>query len=157
MNKIQQRILMMISLDQEVSSLLFVSSSSLSHSLSLCVGVVVYLHIEDEDLNPDPSQHSSQQSQDSITEDPLGQNNLEMEASVDELDVDVTDQKSHQKNLGIHRNFNLLKNLEKIHCERYAEALIKEGFGDEVSVMDHSFHLPHPIPQSSVGSIFISH
>jgi rubrerythrin len=94
----------------------------------------VYLHVEDEEQDPIPSQHSSPQSRASLLEDPLAQEN-DGEAVVDELDEDVTDQKSHQqRSRSIHRSFNLIKNLEKIHCERYAESLIKEGFGDEVSL-----------------------
>jgi hypothetical protein len=45
---------------------------------------------------------------------------------------DLSQEPSHGKADRLQRSFNLIKNLEKIHCERYAEALIKEGFGDEV-------------------------
>jgi hypothetical protein len=90
--------------------------------------VSVYLHVEDEaQLPDDPSNSSEKESKASFVEEMT---------TADEPpgigDEDLSQEPSKGKVDRLQRSFNLIKNLEKIHCERFAEALIKEGFGDEV-------------------------
>lgn len=106
---------------------------------------IVYLHVEDEEKITKESS-SSQKSKESILE--------EIPEETSSRGDDLMEDHVHKStdHSQIDRHFNLVKNLEKIHCERYADSLIKEGFGDEVSQQSYS------LSQSQfVGFIFISY
>jgi hypothetical protein len=88
---------------------------------------VVCLHFEEEErVAEEKSVHSEDGEKSQVS---TGE---EQERDKDIFEVIAEDKKHHG---GVHvpnRSFNLIQNLEKIKCDRYAEALIKAGYEDEV-------------------------
>mmetsp|Transcript_3890 Transcript_3890/g.6094 ORF Transcript_3890/g.6094 Transcript_3890/m.6094 type:complete len:484 (-) Transcript_3890:59-1510(-) len=84
----------------------------------------LYIYDEDDEVADEDSENQSAGSEDNNSF--LG----DEEVKAFELPPEVA---SKTKYSIPSRSFNLLKNLEKIKCDRYADALVQEGFADEGS------------------------
>lgn len=94
---------------------------------------LVFLHVEldDSELENNLSESDSKAKESEIEE--------VKEVNLLAHDIDIQKEAHQNENndkfVIPERSFNLIKNLQKINCERYSTILLKEGYGDEVSYL----------------------